>query len=734
VSEDSAGPSPVTGDVAQDSPAGVGDGDGAGVGMDDLNQGSGTANFAQAYASGRHSLGPAAYLFGAQFGGGVRVGDTLNVFTGRSLALAPGPVREEDLDWVRRRYVPSPTYERIRDVVVERRLVVLCGYEDTGRATTALRVLDEVAKGKVFRLDGDADLTLFKEKDFERDGGYLTRLTGASLSETQLDRLSALLAECECFGVLLVERVPQAHDDLGGYLLDCPPPEPAALLKRHVFRELRHDDEEGLEDRLVELAGQPRFRSALGPRPRPLETLWFAQLLVGHGRGELSLDNLDAECAKFVSRQVTTWFAGLQSLSRGEAADEALRLAGFRIALAVFNSSPYHFVRDAGETLAEKLMLTISPRRNLTMGRPPFSDDQEDWLAAARATLVDGHMSYNGALVPVQMAEFEDSRFPRGVLTYVWSYHHNIRKPLLEWLTELGRDTREFVWVRAAQAAGLLCAEDFPYVFHTMDTLAASDQVQERHFAAVALDQAALDDRAGPAIGEVLRSWRRETDTKLQWTVACALGLELGTVSIMESLTALQILGTQEETDSNRDRDDLHRLTVRSGQSMARLFFAGAERLVADRLTEWLAPKRRKSLHKLASVAVLNLAYIRVHQLGDRTSLPQERSRWPALLALIEEDTELADPAAALVLETFRGKYSKTTEIVLVAWMRVCERDEACLDALARFLPRLVRNESDYKRLRYLIEQLRRDWMEALRDDVADRLEAAIDPTLVLRR
>jgi hypothetical protein len=753
VSED-AGGAPGGGDGGQqavdakDSPEGK---DEASESADRDRLGARSADFRQALHQGRISLvGPSAHLREAKFGRDLHVGDNIHLYANRGLSLAPGPVRAEDLTDVRSRYLPVAEYERVRDLVRERSLVLLRGFRDTGRATTALRVLDEVAAGKVFRLDITEDLSVITEKDVEEGGGYLIELTDLrlmhSLTDTQLDRLSSLLAGRGCFGIVLTEHVPRYREVLG-YLVNSSPPDPDALLDGRIDLEMLPDDPEDLETALKQLARQPNLRLALGSRPRPAETLLFARLLVAHGRGEHTVEEVESSCADLVAHQVAEWFAELRYASRGHAEDHALRLAAFRIALAVFNESPLHIVREAGERLARKMMIALWPKRN--PGRPLFADDQDIWLAAARAELVEGHIIFSDARVPVPMVRYVDRRFPRAVLRYVWLSHHNMRQPLTEWLLEEGKDERDLVWVRTAQAAGLLCALDFPYTFHDLIGPAANSDIDtERVFAAVALDLAALDEQVRPAVAEVLKRWVNGSINQ-QWTAAHTLGYEIGLRPLEKTLESLRVLGTRTETEPDWAPEHQHELFLVAGDSLARLFAVGAAAAVLRRLMWWIQPGQRTSLHDLATWTVLNLANTYVDDLinvdallrhntltedggeNSRPGVSRERKHWPMLLALQDEAPALTEPVAELVLHALRTSHNEDAEWVLSKWMRAGAKDRSCLDALIQFLPRLMRRDGDRRRLLYLVRRMRQDWTEPLGDDVARALEHVVDQPLV---
>lgn len=695
----------------------------------------------QAYQTGRRNLrieGPAAVIGEGNFQD-LQIGDRFNFYTGHR-RLAPGRVRTDLLEWVRVRYVPVTGYDQMTETLRERRLLVLRGAPSSGRSTTALRLLDEVADGNVFRLESAEDLRLIEGKDLDDGHGYLAELpAGRAVTETSLDRLCDLLSERRCCCVLITEENPRHRELLDGYTQDCPPADPLALLRRHISREARRDDEEGMEERLLELSATPRLRQALGPSPQPVETVLLARLLVEHGRGNIDVEGIEAGCLQSVHQQVTEWFLPLREMTRGDDADEQLRLAGFRIALAVLNESPYHIVREFGERLAREMMVTISPRR--TPGRTLFSDDQQTWLAASRAQVVDGEVSFGDAAVSVGLARFQDDRFPLAVLHNVWRRHHNLRIPLVRWLQELGTDPRPLVWVRSAQAAGLLCGLDFPYTFDELVAPGAeADEARQRRFAAYALDQAAQDERVRPAVAELLQHWRRHGSHAEQWTAATALGCDLGLSSLETSLDELRIIGTRVEERTESEQDTRTDLVLTCSRSLAKLFIRGAVQPVLSRLTDWVRSERH-SLRELALYTILTLAnsygsaLIEQRTLAGVTECEQqaflrERQRWPLLLTLQESDHSLTDPFADLLWRTLRGPANEVMADILGGWMHAGQRDHACLDALIDFLPYLIDDRSDVSRLRYLVKRMRRNWSEPLAEDTATRLAATIEHTL----
>lgn len=689
----------------------------------------------------------------------VHVGHQYYYYAGRVVAPTPGPVRPEMLETVRGRYVEVCGYRDMLAALRERRLLMLGGAPETGRSTTALRLLDELARGDVSRLDAAADLRALGDDDLESGRGYLGELTegGAAFTENQADRLADLLARCDCYLVLIATPDHMHSEAFQVYGLECPPPDADELLDRHISAQLTPTDPEDVQDRLTALATSPKLRAALGPSPSVAETVGFARLLVAHERDELTLEQLEAACGGFVQRQVMEWFGALPRAVRGEAAERAMRLAGFQLALAVFNEMPRSVVAQAGEDLAARLIRTVHPPRN--PGRPLSADPDVTLLDASRARTAEGHVRYFFGSVPTGLVCFRDDRYPQAVLSHVWHQHHNMRPPLISWLRELALSPESYVRMCAAQAAGMLCWVDFPGTFDDLVEPAARteppedssepDVSWEYHcFAALALDQASQDDRLRAVIDGILRDWRRRGSHAKRCTAAIALGYELGHRSVETSLDELRIIGTPRELDDRSSLDkatlDQHKdLVWIAGLSIARLFATGARHPVLARLSHWIErrehPERRgrperKSLHWLALQTVFLMAVLRVGLLSKRQfagtrpgglAFPQrfeERYRWPLLLALLDDDPSLADPVAHLLRQALRSAAHEAFLKELGSWMQPAQEDPACLTVLVDLLPSLVEDESDRARLLNLVHRRRLAWADALQPDVAEQL------------
>jgi hypothetical protein len=499
----------------------------------------------------------------------------------------------------------------------------------------------------------------------------------------------------------------------------------------------------------------------------------MARLLLSHGRGEVGVEDVEAELAAFLDDQIARWFSVLDAPPHGDRGERARRLTALRVALAVFDGLPSYYATSAAELLSVHLATPFvrPPTRRRTAsvpvptGRPPVltGEDDRTLVASTRLCRTRTTAAFDGVEVPAEVLRFADTRTPSALLRHMWTQRPALRRPLLAWLDELSCDKRAVVRTRAAQAAGLLCSVDFAQTFTELiepaarsplrrsagpdeqddeDDLAGEVWRHRREFAALALDHAARDPAVQAVVQRTLRRWRRDKNPALHSTAATALGYDVGQADLEVTLGELRVIGTADEAEDlvamrpGPLRDDWGGLLFTAGTSVARLFATGGHRRVLRTLDEWLYDSR-VSLRKLAVQAVVLMVGVPVSALGRpeqddaddlvlRGDLDPGRDRWFALLALQDRHPEVVAPAADLVRGALRSPWRDVVAKVLTRWFELAASDDAALTAVELFLPRLVVEESDRARLRGLVRQRRRTWADPLPDDVADRLDDAL--------
>ncbi|MGW5675937.1 hypothetical protein ACWEV4_12810 [Streptomyces sp. NPDC003860] len=663
--------------------------------------------------------------------------------------LVSGAVPRDELRRLRRVFEEPPRYPGLLDLVKQQRLVALCGDPGSGRHYAAMSLLDAVTRGKVERLDPRTDLDTVAEADLQEGHGYLVEISGEEAlahdrhrpederdgerhgerrwrperpAELHLDRLSAILAQRRAYAILVVASGGFADELLRGrYAQLFLAASAEGVLRKHLVALLGHADEDGLA-RASQLARSQDVVEALGLdglRPHEVEAL--AGLLVGHLRGESSAEELVAELKTFAPRQARAWFASTsRAAPRNEAAvTAALRQAAFRTAVAVYNGSPYSVAATAADRLAWEFTVAAFPDRE--PGRALFSDHQEARLAASRAELFDGEITFGGDKLKTRNVRLQGRALARAVLSHVWDDYQSVRGPLCQWLRTQCDEEAPMVWVPAAITAGAMCTLDCAFALDSIVyPMAAADSLQQRMAAATVLAQAAtLSDAVRPVASNLVRTWARGEDRAQRGTAALVHGYGTVAPSVSASLDELGRLAGHEDVD----------LLVEVSFSVVRLLAGTEPEVVLRRLGAWLGD-RRKNRRDLALVTVDRLLWNRPRELWglhDRPGL-WEHPGWPLVAALFRSEPRHTRMLADLVwcgLDTARWR--EPIEDGLCEWMRRAEKDPALLDALCDFLPHLVSGAEDSERLRNLLRRMARDPDEPLTATTVRRLRAALE-------
>ncbi|MFE3806552.1 hypothetical protein [Streptomyces sp. NPDC059131] len=576
---------------------------------------------------------------------------------GRGTTRAPvfGIVPDEELARLRQVYRAPTGYQLLKDVLRNRRVLLLGGPPGTGRSTTALCLLDELTTasrtrgaegadgtqsgGRVTRLDPSASAHLVRDlpaivAGVPQGGGMIIQLPEEAgdwpvPQELHLDALSSALAERAAYAVLVASPSSPGGGLLTGrYGRQCPPAPARELLSWHLVRGLSRDSEaaEAALDAGNQILDHALFQQALGIRLdslRPGETEHVARLVVQHVSGGLSRAQLLDSCGEVARGQAREWFTGRGGARVPALADESgrggeqsadnmdgwLREMAFRVALAVLDGEAFSAVADAADLLAWELLQARDPAR--APGRPVFTENLEGLLAACRADLsVKEDDTFGGVPLPVRTVAYRGEALAGAVLAEVWERHHSARGPVVRWLRSLADDPRPQVWTRAAVVAGELCAADVGYGFaELIRPLAAADAPRRRFFAATALDQMGGREPHRAAVRSVVRDWAEATESELCWTAAIVLGYGRTEHDTRHAVELLGDIGSREEGKH---------LQVASF-SLARLASGSRAMEVLTVLKEWAA-ELTGEFRNLALLSALRIAWARTDELWEPES------------------------------------------------------------------------------------------------------------------
>lgn len=666
---------------------------------------------------------------------------------GWSSPMVAGSVPKEELERLADVYCEAAGYQRMKDLLREGRLLVLCGEPGSGRTATGLALLSELTGDRVHRLDPGVPLHRIVAAQLENKHGYLLELplddgrqqpfldTGPDRrpedrashprgpgrpTELHLDRLSGLLADSEGYAVVLAGGGELAGQFLRGrYGLPCPQPRTETVLHRHL-RVLLKEAPEGALVRAGSRFEEADLKDALGLEElRPREAARLAEQLALRQLGQLTDSQLLAGCATFVRAQARAWFADADRPGTLPAALPVLDATAFRIAVAVFNGSSYSLTAEAGEQLAWELAMTLDPEQ--AVGRRLFAVHDKDRPALARAVVEDGEFDLGDAKVPMRAVRFQGHALATAVLQEVWHGYHNVRGPLTRWLRALCDDPRPQLWVRASVAAGVLCSWDWVYgAGELLRPMAASDSPTLRMAAATALAEASREAAVRPAAGATLKEWTKSGDEALCTTALLTHGYGMAAGSVTASLDELAKVVRREEATL----DEL----ATASFSVTRLLAGAEPATVVDRLGGWLREDRRDlaDLVLLAVIGALGTKATYLWGLHEDEEMERHGTK-PLIAALLETRPELWRKLADLIRHALITARSGDAALdALGSWLRRAAGDAEQLGPALEFLSLLAVDRRDRDRLRHLLNRLVRDPGDALDKAAARRMWDAV--------
>ncbi len=515
--------------------------------------------------------------------------------------------------------------------MAEKHALVLWGQAHWGKWTTALHLLSALHAEEIFEINPDVKLEKLRSSELESKRGYvidtLAPDSAEKLNASVLNHLSRRLKKLHSHLVVTVDsRVSLAKEALSDYLVIWSDvPDRAQLLEQHLAWYLTDKD---MLARARELSQADAVQQLLSTHLLPGEIDRLAELLAGVARSELKLEEALARFEARAREQVEVWFETHVDLEERT----------FMLSLAVFNGANYQAVVEADERL-QSLIKPPPAEDESPVPDSVFGSTRSQRVKEACAHLVQGYEEAEFGRSPVELIVLDNPTFQPAVLRYAWHEYDRLRRPLLDWLRDLGFHPSFNVRARAAAAVGELSKYNFGYVRGEVLLPWANHQnSRARAAAALALGIPAWEGEFAPQVLGLLHHWATlRNNWRLCWTAAAAYG---GLVGLRFPDTALR------DFHAIAHAEDLRLFGVLS-RSVANLFESG--RLVPDyylkvldALIAWTADPKARIVTLTGLLIFLELA------LEARVEAEPEGGAWPTLLWLAREDEAYRDRVTSL--------------------------------------------------------------------------------------
>ncbi|RSS79649.1 hypothetical protein [Streptomyces sp. WAC06614] len=617
----------------------------------------------------------------------------------RGPARASGQIPPADLAAATDRFVEEGTrFAELLARLDADPVLVLTGAPATGRRTAALALLRKLGATPVHAIDRKTAPEAIGEHVREGEAlGYvlcdLVTSPDKPLRESHVLALRDALREQGAFLVVTTGLRPWVDEDVA--TSTWTPPAPGPLLRRHLDGAL----EPGEADRLMT---RPVVTDFVSREPQPREVIAYAHQLISYARGEVGEDVLEQTSLAALKQQVHEWFE----------ADEAslhLREKAFLIAQAVFDAGPYALTAELSDLLFLALQKTVNAERPSTV--PVFGTHITKRLRLGRARLYHAEEPTEWGPVEQRNTAFHDSRTAPVLLQEVWNGHPSARPALVAWLDGLAEDRRPFVRTRAAATVAALACADLPSAMALIvEPWAASKNARRRTGAVSSL---VLAHEAGaPNILRIVDDWTADgEDPPRCWVGVRAQGL-LGRDRPEAAFAALRV-------QARKQYPAPHPLLADElVQSVEVLLLSEAAPRVMAEVLRTLDDHR--AVHDLCLIGFLRACGHAEEQPGSHPLV---------LRQFIQARSAGTPPAEGIPLLWRRalGDRALTSAALemLSAWVRAAGTDPRTESALGVLLPELVRDTTEFHRVRHLLLTVRGE-DGGPRPAVADRLSALL--------
>lgn len=595
-----------------------------------------------------------------------------------------GPVSRYLLEHLEKTFVPPPVFGEVCSRLGKQRLLFLRAPKGWGRTAAAVRALGAECTEGVHKLNPDVQLTSLA-LDFTPGTGYLLESLevgqATALHSFHLEQLSRMLTTHRCGMIVVLDNTVELSADVETFLLDGGEPADATELVRKHLRWC-------LPDGRIDVLDRPEVAHLLDEvaeyRPPARDLALLAAQLAEVAVGRIDISDVVNRHSAAVDDRFRKWF------------DEELDVEAraFAISLAVFNRMPLHTTSDASRALARLIMLEQIPDESQHV-RSVFGVRSAEMLSKTRAELYQSFEETEYGRVPVQAVRFQDDRYPRRVLEYVWREYPAAHQLVQGWLRELGANQDLEICTRAGVAVGLLATFEFDHSRRlVIEPWADSGEGHDRFAAIGALQFPSLQPELTPLVVRILAVWLRGSQPlPRRVTAAAALGSTVGQIMPNRALELLRRAARSSEPAVQEavcyGMLQLFKVTELTG-------------MVLGELRIW-TDSEQIPLRYTGFRCVIELSF----DLEIATS--RGARAWPVMIWLAEESAGHRDSVVTLFARLMEAAYYMPSAYLEIRrWVRIAEKDPQLRAPLGKLLIDLGHAIQDTECVRNYL----RDWAE----------------------
>lgn len=473
--------------------------------------------------------------------------------------------KPEFLQIIKNSYVKHDLFENWKEQLLHNRLLYLFHSQHTGKDTSAIQLLLEVAVDKIYEWSPVTSVRELLNYPLRENTGFILTISDIEAADNifMFNWMEFLkrLKEKNSYVILIGNMAP--NSEFLKTLSSAHPPfaNPLSLIEAHVRQ---NEAELELEQRTISWLYTDEAKNLLpsGIEPKDAENL--AKKAIAFVNGDIDRVQFVYSAKENVRTRIQEWYHSDRTDSE----------VAFYLTLGLLAGCSYDEIAEESRTLAnlmkEQLASFTSADTNL---------GKDNILAAYHAQTKITKKGSDMGTYSQEEVHFTESADGLYIWEYVWNQHHKYRPVLSEWLFDLIRKDDKTTKEKIIELIAHLFEIDAMTIRKVfLQTLAQSNHVKDRLLAVNILERIFLQEDQQHRLFLLAKSWAyQRTQENWRWTAAAFLGSTIGQIYYPDALAILKKV-YQTGTKGTRPavNQSLHQLTmlVRNGSSYQKVYFS----------------------------------------------------------------------------------------------------------------------------------------------------------------
>ena len=473
--------------------------------------------------------------------------------------------KPEFLQIIKNDYIKHDLFHKWKEQLLHNRLLYLFHSQHTGKDTSAVQLLLEVAVDKIYEWSPVTNVRDLLNYPLRENTGFILAISDIEVADSifMFNWMEFLkrLEEKNSYVILLGNMAPNS-DFLKSHSSSHPPfADPLSLIEAHI-RQSEEDLE--LEQQTISWLYTDEAKNLLPSAIEPNDAKILATKSLAYIKGDIDRAQFAFSAKENVRTRIHEWY----HLERTDSE------VAFYLTIGLLAGCSYDEITEESRNLSNMMQeqLTSFTSADTNMGKDKILTAYHAQTRIVKKGSDMGTYSQE----EVQLMESADGLY---IWEFVWTQHHKYRPVLIDWLFNLIRKDDRVTKDRLAEFIAHLFEIDTMTIRKVfLQPLAQSNNVKDRLLAVDIMERIFQDEEQQHRLFLLAKSWAyQRTQENWRWTAATFLGSSVGKIYFPDALAILKrVYQTSAKGTRPAVNQSLHHLTMltRSGVSYQKVYFS----------------------------------------------------------------------------------------------------------------------------------------------------------------